>query len=288
MALDYAYSTSSSSGSSTNVSTGNSNNIVYIKGDADTDGSMRIIPDISLGTEAEFQIRSNGVWNDTGIVVAGGTIYLGRELKLSGGGEWLLTRDESENLKALVPHMRLQTDEDDGTETYPTVPILGAKRELEIISSGSIPTLSTDHELQWTATFSGLQDAFYVFIGNIAPSDPVTVEFWRNQRDVTGNLFFSRQYPASNFTANSVAKIEEGEIVQVLNGETISIVLKSDSSFSVMENFGDFYYALDYWPLTFETGVTLETGVGNFLADDTGNIIVDSNGDIVYSGSTQN
>lgn len=289
MAISRSVVRSAILGGGADVTERNSSDVIYIKDDESTDGAIRVIPDIRLGTEVEFQLRANGVWNDTGIVIAGSTIYLGRELKLSGAGEWLLTRDESENLKAAVPHMRLdRMDENNGTETYPTVPVLGVKNIQEVISTGSVDTSDTDHEISWTATFSGLQDAFYVFIGATAPSADVTVEFWRDVRDVTGNLFFTRNYPASDFASSSVVRIEEGEIVEVNQGDTVIIILKSSVAFDMRENFGDFYYALDYWPISFETGVTLETGIGNLLSDNSGNMIVDDAGDMVYSGSPQN
>ena len=66
---------------------------IYINGDSETDGSIRLVPDLSSGTELEVQRRSDGVWNDTGIVIAASTIYLGRELQISAAGEYMLTKD---------------------------------------------------------------------------------------------------------------------------------------------------------------------------------------------------
>lgn len=66
---------------STDVTVRNPRGAVYVKGDADTDGSLRLIPDATLETEVEFQIRVSGTWipastiNDN-ITLEGGVLKL--------------------------------------------------------------------------------------------------------------------------------------------------------------------------------------------------------------------
>ena len=115
-----------------NPGDGDLSGVLYIKGDEKTNGSLRIIPDTSFETEAEFQLREDGVWNDTGILIAASTVYLGRELQISGGGEWMLTKDAGTDIKSLIPHVRF--DDSDGTDEVVVVPQLGTLQSGVIVS----------------------------------------------------------------------------------------------------------------------------------------------------------
>lgn len=266
------------------VSSSNTLDVVYVSGDENTDGSLRLSPSDN-GTEVQFELRTNGVWNDTGIQIAAGTVYLGRELQLSAGGEFLLTRDQSESLRALVPHTRLDTTDNTlGTEEATIVPHLGTKQIQYVVTTGAVPDLATEHTWSYVADYTGLQDGLWLFIGNIAPSDPITVEFWRTDDTNPDNLFFRKSFPASDFSPNAIQFYSEDEIVQIITGETIYMKVYSDSSFALMKNFGIPYFAVDYWPLTIEKTVTFDTGVPQLLSDSSGNMIVDQNGDMIFNG----
>lgn len=53
-------------GGRASVKQSNPDEFVYIKGCEFTDGSLRLLPDIT-SKKIEFQLRTNGVWNETGI-----------------------------------------------------------------------------------------------------------------------------------------------------------------------------------------------------------------------------
>jgi len=54
-------------GTTANISKGNSLGIIYVKGNANTDGSLRLVPDILGLGYVEFQQRLSGVWRETGV-----------------------------------------------------------------------------------------------------------------------------------------------------------------------------------------------------------------------------
>ena len=81
----------------------NPTNFIYLKGDEDTDGSLRIVPDLDDEENFEFQLRTGGVWNDTGIQIAASTIHLGRDLRIGGAGDWVRLTNTAESLQALIP-----------------------------------------------------------------------------------------------------------------------------------------------------------------------------------------
>ena len=191
-------------------------------GDADTDGSLRLIPDTSFGTEFEFQRRNNGVWNDTGILIAASTIYLGRELRLSAAGEFILTRDVSEEIKSLVPHVVYEDGV--GSNEFVTVPDVGEKQfavEIQPDDSGELTGASIEFTAPW-----GLQDsllsALDVRTGTTVPTDTVTLSVYRGADD-TGNLFFQRNYPASQFIADSDIRLDTDGLVEVKTGDNVFV-----------------------------------------------------------------
>jgi len=108
----------------------NPREILYIKGDANTNGSLRLMPDVT-DENFEFQLRQDDVWNDTGIQIAASTIHLGRDLQMSGAGEFIRTTEVINDTESLVPHV---TYDDDGTEIAHT-PILGPKFTRFIVQS---------------------------------------------------------------------------------------------------------------------------------------------------------
>jgi len=68
--------------SGTDVSVRNPRDGIYIKGDADTDESIRLLLD-STATIAHMERRADGVWNDTGLRLSAASIELGRDFIIS-------------------------------------------------------------------------------------------------------------------------------------------------------------------------------------------------------------
>lgn len=285
MSLLPAYGNAGSSGAGTPVSQENLANVVYIKGDADTDGSIRVVPDITFGTEAEFQRRASGVWNDTGIQIAGSTVYLGRELRLSSGGQWLMTRDASEGKKALVPQMEF-TDAA-GSRDMPFVAALDAKSsDVPIQTDGTGEFVGTSFSYNFTSASIFLFADITLHTGATAATSPVTVTFRR--ASLSGQIFYTRTFPASAFAANTAVRIETDSLVEFNPDDVAFVILESATNFSLETNLaGDSPRREGSFFRLTEVGVVTDANLqSRFLLDGDGQIIFDNAGAPVINGSS--
>lgn len=283
MPLGPAYN-SGSSGSSTDVTESNASNLVYIKGDANTDGSIRVLPDITFGTEAEFQRRADGVWNDTGIQIAGSTVYLGRELRLSSGGQHLLTRDVSESKKAMVP--QLEFTDAAGSRTMPFVPTLSQRfNDVPIQPLNEAEFVGTNFHYTFAASTLFLFAAITVWTGSVAATEPVTVTFRRGS--LSGQIFYTRTFSTAAFAANGTVLIETDSLVEFGPDDVAYVIFESAANFSFQTNAaqdsprrtGSFYRLS-------EAGmVTTDNLESRFTLDNAAGLLFDNSGSPILSGS---
>lgn len=233
------------------VNTGNDLNVVYIKGDEDTDGSIRLVPDISNGTEMEVQLRSNGVWNDTGIVIAASTVYLGRELQISGGGEYMLTKDQNTDIRSLIPHVRF--DSVNGTEETVVVPRVGAIATDQIIQPDDSGEVS-DSTIQFIggSTALILANALLLRTGAAATGD-VTLQLHRDS--FTEGLFYSRTYAQSTFTADSDITLSTDGLVEFTANEVFYVTLTCTGTLTLKADVTNTtpYYGANFYSLAEDT-----------------------------------
>ena len=125
------------------VSRSNPRDILYIRGNATTDGSIRIMfdPNDPDPIEAHIELLKEDpvsgefIWNDTGFRFDSSSVSLGRDLRLGAVGGFLETFNVSEidqHIKALLPHIQFSAL---GTVTPAHVPTLD-KREDFIVFAG--------------------------------------------------------------------------------------------------------------------------------------------------------
>ena len=234
-----------------NVSTGNPNDVVYIKGDDSTDGSIRLIPDISNSTEMEVQLRSNGVWNDTGIVIAASTVYLGRELQISGGGEYMLTKDQNTDIRSLIPHVRF--DSVNGTDEIVVVPRVGAIATDQIIQSDDSGEVSgSTIQFVGGSTALILANALLLRTGAAATGD-VTLQLHRDS--YTEGLFYSRTYPQATFTADSDITLATDGLVEFTANEVFYVTLTCTGTLTLKADVTNTtpYYGANFYTLEEDT-----------------------------------
>lgn len=253
---------------------------VYIRGDENTEGSLRVIPDIAGGTEMEVQRRASGVWNDTGIQIASSTVHLGRELLISAAGEFIFTRDDGENTKALVPHVEFTTAS--GTSTHAHVPILAPLIANEAIQpDDSVEALKTSHTYSWTPDSNELIWQMHVEVGVSGATAPVTLTMYRGAND-SGAVFFTQNYPASDFVASGRTVKRMGGLPETFANQSIYVKYESAQPFSLRGNAsGDMYLSHCYHNTVNHHIVTGEVGFDKILVDAQGEIIIDESGNIV-------
>ncbi len=265
----------------TSVTSSNSAEYLYLKGDANTDGSLRMIPDTSFDTEFEMQLRTNGVWNDTGILIAASTVYLGRELQLSGAGEYILTRDDSEDIKSLVPHVRF--DSVTGTADTVVVPSAAALASNIIIQpdfSGEV----SGSTIQFTgvATSSSLANTLLLKTGAAATGD-VTIQLLRDS--YTTGLFYQRNYAASSFPADSDISLSTDGLVELIANETFYINITCTGTLTLKADVTNTtpYFGGNFYILTEDTITPNELGGALSLAVVSDSNVVTSSGEITWS-----
>lgn len=254
-------------------------NCIYITGDNETEGSIRLIPDLVDGTEAEFQRLSGGVWNDTGIVIAASTVYLGRELQISAGGEYILTKDGETEIKSLVPHVRF--DETDGTAEFVVVPKVGTLQSDVILQpddTGEITASTIQFPVASTDLL--LANALILRTGATAASDTVTLNLYRN--GIGDGLFYKRNYPASEFPADSDVTLVTDGLVEIFASATFYVEFVSDEDLSLKsEATGTVpYFGANYYELEEDKITPDEQGGDNYMLtfDNAGYPVIDNAG----------
>jgi hypothetical protein len=255
---------------------------VYLKGDESSDGSLRLVPDTSNGTEFEFQLRASGVWNDTGIQIAASTIFLGRDLEVKGAGDWIHTTDIQLDHKALVPHIEF-TDAG-GTLQSAHVPILSPLIE-------NVPIQPVfDTEIVTSSYFFAELNPFELLAknvkfktGSISATEPLNISFSRP----AGVVFWSRNYEAARFAAGLDVTIELLGLLEGLENEIIEIRITSPADFSLLGNsLGAAYLLLGFYLLSEEHVITSTTGMDRVLIDSKdGQTISDKDGNLILNGN---
>jgi hypothetical protein len=263
----------------------NEDNFIYLKGDADTDGSMRIIPDLVNGLNFEFQLRTDGVWNDTGIDIAASTIHIGRDLKIGAAGDYIHITDRDDDFNAIVPFLKYS---DAGTGLYPQVPILGEKKTTYFQTDDTTTYHSTLHS--WTAypPLDFLVEGMIFKTGAIAATAPVKVRIFKGV-DNTGELFFEQNYPPAMFPANTEVSIVLGGMAEFHDGEPHYHEISSDVAFDLVGTAlpasHPYYHAHVQYLVSSEDIMTSTTGMDRILIDINGEVVSDISGNLMLSGN---
>lgn len=248
----------------------------YIFGDAGTDGSIRLLPD-ALGSNVEFQFRSNGVWNDTGIQIASDTVHLGRELRMSAAGKFLHTRDASLEEDALIP--RSPFDPNQGTTGPSLVPVLDSLvHDIPLQSDFSSEVVGPTYSAQTTNPVDGLNRTIHIKTGSVAATAPVVVSYYRGSAADPDKLFWRRIYHQSVFGADLDVDIELIGLVEVVTNESVFVEYTSAADFSLRTNaLGEAYALLDVYAVAEEEIVTVQSGLDRVVTTPAGVATVDGN-----------
>lgn len=241
----------------------NPGNIVYVKGDERTEDSLRLVPDV-LGENIEMQRRLNGVWNDTGIQIAASTIHLGRDLRISGAGQFIRTFDVIDNASALIPHVLF---DDTGTVIDPHMPVLSPQVTRFVVQPDfSSEVTGTELTVVFTSPIRAVRSRLYFRTGSIGATAPV--QFTIRRGSSTGPIIFQRNLPTSLMaTPDTEFQVDLEGLIQQNVGDQIHSAFVSENLLSLAGNSsGVFFVALDFCFLTTEDIVTDTFVVGNDLS----------------------
>jgi len=217
------------------VNVKNPENIVYIKGDETTDGSIRF--EFTTGDPtSHLELRANGVWNDTGLRIASSSLSLGRDLTLSAVAGFIETNNPSAtagHIRGLVPHILF---DDEGT-LQPHTPILRAEDIRVIYGPAVSEIISTVIGIDLGQVPSRIIEHSFHEVGTVGSTLPVTVKLFIGT-DNTRFLFNSRNLAANSMVANTQLDIDYDLDLGFEGGSNIfmeftsaaNISLKTDSS----------------------------------------------------------
>lgn len=257
---------------------------LYLTGNQFTDGSLRLIP-AQRGQSNKFDVafrhRQNGVWNDTGLRVAGESVSLGRDLTISAVGPHAGTFDQfREQLATVLAH---HYDDANGSDTHPMTLVLAPKVvRFVFISNESFERVDT--EISWTTTpgqSSVVASKVYFKLGSVPATAPITYTLSRGTVD-GGDIFFTKVLPTALFAGAAGSEISfdlEG-LTQTVPGSEVFIKINSAATFSLKAEGtspGDFpWQAVDFSQFTEEKLLTETLVLANDLGiafDNAGNMV---------------
>ena len=270
------------------VNVSNSREFIYIKGDANTDGSIRLLPESVNQIDVQFELRTSGAWNPTGIQVSAATVNIGHEVKISGAGDWMVQSDADGDSHGVVPHIEFETLT--GTPAGAEMHFLRLSPEVTIVvqSDDSAEFTGTDFKYTNSAAVNRLVSSLTYRTGSTAASAPVKYTLSTgNYASLGGQILYDYNYPANLFPANSDATLPFVGWVEVEAGEPVFIELESINDFSIKTNAAGLipYTALTLHAFTEDHTVSYNVGMDNIITSYiTQDAMVDVNGNLMTIG----
>lgn len=227
--------------SGVNIGVNNPGNISYHgninagqPSNAETDGSIRII--FTPGdTDAHIELRTNGVFNDTGFRFASSSVSIGRDTVLSGAAGFIETNNPSGivgHTRSVIPHIEF---DDDGT-LQPHTPILKAEEIFDVFTGAVSEIIATTIGINLGVSPGRFLEESIHEVGTVSSSAPITVSIYQGS-DNTGFIKDRRNLPANTMVANTTLEIDYDNDLGFRAGEanfmefvsTANISLKTDS-----------------------------------------------------------
>lgn len=227
----------------------NPNDVLYIKGNAVTDGSIRLIF-ASGATESNIEERSSGVWNDTGFRFSGDSISLGRDMVVSAVLAFLSTRNPSSALgygQAVIPQTPFSNT---GTLQLQS-PVIKAEEQFAVYSGVVSEKIDTVIGIQFLLTPARIINKSIHEVGSVSSTEPVEIKFFTGT-DNTGTLFSKKVLPANSMPSNSTLEIQYGGELGIGSNQNVFMEFSSSANISLKTDAGGN-------PLTIHDGQEIST-----------------------------
>ena len=204
---------------SPDLSVRNAKEFVYVKGDADTDGSLRFDPSVANVGAVSVQLRTDGVWDRTALDVSGDTIHLGHDLSLAASGEWLRTYTIVHDHNSLIPHTHL-TDAEGTTQLHtPAVSLKYYRNTIQPTYGGIVDGALITDTLE--ISHRTITTKLYLKCGLTAVTEPVTLTIRKGSFE--GDLFWQRDLPVSMFPVGRLGDYSEVIDASVFGAQISSV-----------------------------------------------------------------
>ncbi len=258
---------------------------LYIKGNESTDGSIRLRPDEINPDNALLELRTAGVWNTTGLVIAGDTLSLGREASISALGEFIVGFDAGVNKKALHSHIHFS---DAGTlETGYFANLQPIINNLPVQTDDSTDIIASLIEQSFTATATFIITLDNLKVGSVVPIGNIILDVYRTIDAEPETLFYREAYPQALFDEPSGT-----EITLILNppqqisvGQAIRAEIYTDdgSDFSLLGDATDNpWFTTSVQVLSEEPILTFTTASSKMLSTLDGTTVFDQTGGAMF------
>ena len=253
---------------------------IYIKGDANTDGSMRLVFDNARFT-TNLEKRVAGVWNLGALRVGGESIIFGVNLAGTAEGRFWVVADSSTLTRNFMPGFEV---EDSGSKPA-RVAVFGVTNVRFVTQP--INTFEFT-KAAWpsiiTLPFSSLTYKIYLQTGTTAPVDELT--FILRLDDEFGATVHSQIFPASQFPANSEVELIMNPPFDFTANQPFFSTLISDTAFTLKTDATeDAFFALDFQIYQLEDLISTPLGTDRFLIDNAGDVIADNSGNLILDGA---
>ena len=209
---------------------------LYIVGNEDTDGSIRLIFNSSDADISNIESREEGVWNDTGLRFATSSVEIGRDLILSAVAGILETNNPSGtagHVKSLIPHIEFDVA---GTR-QPQTPILDAESVFVIYSGAVSEITATSIGIDLGQVPSRVIAHSFHEVGTVGATVEVEVSVYIGT-DNTGTLINRRNLPFGDLVADTQLDIDYDNDLGFEGGTNVFMEFVSDVAFSLKTDSG--------------------------------------------------
>ncbi len=222
--------------STLDVTVTNPNDLVYIKGDATTNGSVRFR--VADGVTSIRQ-RINDVWNYGSLLISSGSLLLELDMVLGALAGFLRTTNPSGSVGhnvSIIPH--IEHDDITGTTTKQLhVPITNIAATFVLFST-AVSQVSGTVLGQSIADTPGRALSTSVHeVDTTGATSTVTVK-WFIGSDNTGTLVNDRDFQASDFLASSTVTLDYEEAFGLDDGVSYFQEFSSANEFSLKTDVG--------------------------------------------------
>lgn len=205
---------------------------IYLKGDDTTNDSIRLV--FTEGDSvSHIELRTDGIWNDTGVRTAPKSLELGRDLFLSAGYSYIETASfsgASTEERTLVPHIEFH-DSAEGSGAVHT-PITKGLESFPIFTTPVSEVTSTTITQGFNIGFRRLIKNIQHEVGTTGATSEVTHSIYLGT-DNTGFLISRFNTAPSEIVAESTWTLDFDYGLGIEANQPIFTEITSDTAFSL-------------------------------------------------------
>lgn len=177
---------------------------VYIKGDAITEGSLRLRQHVEEGEDAHMEKLEGGFWIPTSLGLGAQTLWLGHDVGLGAVGHSLIVKSATSGHAHFLAH-----------SLYLNGLTAGDTKVVNVHTRLTRQVIESDESGEWTgncfdyvavAPFDLMTNSTYVKTGATAATDDIHYIIYHGT-DATGEIIFDQWFHGEDFPINSEVRL---------------------------------------------------------------------------------